>query len=56
MTNFENDEAVRHLQKTLVKMGVLRALKRLGAKPGHTVVIGDEEMEYQPEELGITED
>lgn len=56
MTNFDNDEAVRHLQKTLTKMGVVRSLKRLGAKPGHTVVIGDEEMEYQPEELGIADD
>ena len=56
MTNFENDEAVRHLQKTLTKMGLLRALKRLGAKPGHTVVIADEEMEYQPEEFGFGDD
>ena len=49
-------EAVRHLQKTLTKMGLLRALKRLGAKPGHTAVIGGEEMEYQPEEMGLGED
>ena len=53
MTNFENEEAVRHLQKVLTRMGLLRALKRLGALPGHTVVIGDVEMEYQPEQFTV---
>lgn len=53
MTDFENEEAVRHLQKVLTRMGLLRALKRLGAKPGHSVMIGDVEMEYQPEEFSV---
>lgn len=55
MTDFENEEAVRHLQKVLTKMGLLRALKRLGAKPGHSVFIGDVEMEYQPEEFSVND-
>jgi Obg family GTPase CgtA-like protein len=46
MTNFDNEEAVRHLHKRLQKMGVLNALKRLGAKDGTTIYIGDAELEY----------
>lgn len=49
MTNFDNDEAVRHLQGVLRKMGLFKALKRLDAKPGQTIRIGDRELEYQPE-------
>jgi GTP-binding protein len=50
MTDFENPEAVKHLQDTLRHMGLFAALKRLGAKPGASVFIGDLEMEYTPEE------
>jgi len=49
MTDFENPEAVRHLQKSLKKMGLFSALKRMGAKEGQTILIGDVELEYQPE-------
>ncbi len=49
MTNFENEEAVRHLQDTLRKMGLFKALKRLGAKSGQTIRISDYELEYEPE-------
>jgi len=49
MTDFENDEAVRHLHKRFQRMGLLKALKRLGAKEGDTVVIGDVELEYHAE-------
>lgn len=46
MTNFDNEEAVRHLHKRLQKLGVLNALKRLGAKDGTTIYIGEAELEY----------
>ncbi len=49
MTDFNNDEGVRHLQHRLHKMGLFRALQRLGAQPGQTIVIGDVELEYQPD-------
>lgn len=49
MTNFDNEDAVRHLQKRFKKMGILKALKRLGAEPGATVFVGDAELEYHPE-------
>lgn len=46
MTDFANPEAVEHLQRVLDKMGVFRALKRLGAKEGESIFIGDMELEY----------
>ncbi len=49
MTNFDNEEAVRYFQNSLKNMGVFRALKRMGARPGHTIMIDDEEMEYDPD-------
>jgi GTP-binding protein len=49
MTNFDNEEAVRHLHKRLKKMGILKALKRMGAEDGQTIYIGNEELEYHAE-------
>ena len=49
MTNFENSEAVAHLQYKLQRMGLFKALKRLGARPGESIYIGDTELEYRPE-------
>ena len=49
MTDFENPEAVEHLQGALTKSGLFRALKRLGAKPGQTITIADVELEYRPD-------
>lgn len=49
MTNFENEEAIRYLQRRLEKMGIVRALKREGAEAGATIHIGDFELEYDPE-------
>ncbi|HRK36642.1 MAG TPA: Obg family GTPase CgtA, partial [Candidatus Hydrogenedentes bacterium] len=46
MTNFDNDDAVRHLEKRLRKMGIFKALKRLGAESGATIFIADAELEY----------
>jgi GTPase len=49
MTDLENDEGVRHLQLRLKRMGVEEELKRLGAKDGNFVVIGDWEFNYYEE-------
>jgi GTP-binding protein len=49
MTNFENAEAVRHLQHSLERTGLFKALKRFGAKEGDTISIGDFEMDYHPD-------
>ena len=49
MTDFENPEAVQHLQETLSRMGLFKALKRAGARPGDTILVGGFEMEYQPD-------
>jgi len=50
MTNFDNESAVRHLHDRLRKMGLLGALKRMGAKAGDTIIVGDVELEYQADE------
>ncbi len=49
MTDFGNDEAVRHLDRMLKKMGVYKALKRLGATEGSTIHIDEAELEYHAE-------
>ena len=49
MTDFENDEAVEHLHRRLKKLGVLSALKRMGAAEGQTVRIGGVDLEYRPD-------
>lgn len=49
MTDFENREAVHHLQLTLKKMGLFKALKRVGAREGESILIGDVELEYHSE-------
>jgi GTP-binding protein len=49
MTDFGNQEAVVHLTNKLHKMGLFKALKRLGAEPGQSIYIEDIELEYQPE-------
>ena len=46
MIDWNNDQAVRYFQKRLQRMGVLKALKRLGAEEGQSVFIGDVELEY----------
>jgi GTP-binding protein len=50
MTDFDNPEAVRHLQDTLRHMGLFTALKRLGATENDTITIGDLEMEFTADE------
>jgi len=47
MTDFENEEAVRHFQRRLQHMGVFKALKRMGARDGQPIFIEEMELEYQ---------
>ena len=49
MTDFGNPEAVDHFQHTIKKMGVFKALKRLGAREGQTITIGELQLEYHPD-------
>lgn len=49
MTDFNNDEAVEHMQSSLKRMGLFKALKRLGAQDGQSIHIGSIELEYQSE-------
>ena len=48
-TDFDNPDAVKYLQHSLGKMGLFKALKRMGAQPGQSIRIGDLEMEYHPD-------
>jgi GTP-binding protein len=47
MTYWEEDEAVRRFQRTLVRLGVEEALREVGARAGETVRIGEYELEWQ---------
>jgi len=46
MTDLEHEAALRHLHHRLKRRGVIRALRRAGAKPGATVRIGELEFEF----------
>ncbi|HOV32832.1 MAG TPA: GTPase ObgE [Candidatus Hydrogenedens sp.] len=46
MTDMENEEAVQYLQKVLSHLGLFRALKRIQAKDGDIIYIGDYELIY----------
>lgn len=50
MTNMDNEEAVRRLQRKLERMGVYDALKKLGISDGDTVRIGSAEFDYIAED------
>jgi GTP-binding protein len=47
-TDLENEEALAHLQKRLVRAGVERALEDAGAREGEMVRIGEMEFDYLP--------
>ncbi|MCL6477154.1 MAG: GTPase ObgE [Peptococcaceae bacterium] len=47
MTNLDNEEAVRRLQRIMYLMGIDRALREAGAANGDTVRIKDFEFEYR---------
>ncbi len=47
MTYWEHDGSVRRFQKLLLKLGVDEALRKAGVQEGHTVYVGDFELEWQ---------
>lgn len=47
MTDFDNEEAVHHLQSRFQRMGLFKALKKMGARDGQLLHIGDVELEYR---------
>ncbi|GMW00474.1 MAG: GTPase Obg [Candidatus Hydrogenedentota bacterium] len=49
MTDFGNEEAIRYFQIQLKKLGIMKALKRLGAVEGQTIHIGPVELVYIPD-------
>jgi GTP-binding protein len=49
MTNLESEEALRHLHRRLVRLGVIARLRDLGAEEGDTVRVGNLEFAYSEE-------
>jgi len=47
MTDWHNQEALARFQRILKAMGIMEALKRAGVRPGDTVVINDDELEWE---------
>jgi GTP-binding protein len=47
MTDWANDEAVARFQRIIKAMGIQAALQEAGVQPGDTVLIGDDELEWQ---------
>jgi GTPase len=45
-TDLDNDDAVRYLQQVIERAGLNDALRRAGARPGDTVVVGEQEFEF----------
>lgn len=46
MTNLQNEEAVRRLERELDRFGITRELEEAGIEPGHTLRIGSVEIEW----------
>ena len=44
--DLENPDAVAYLQQVIDRAGLNDALRRAGAQPGDTVVVGDHEFEF----------
>jgi GTPase len=44
--DLDNDDAVRYLQQVIERVGLNDALRRAGARPGDTVVVGEQEFEF----------
>ncbi len=44
--DLDNEDAVRYLQQIVERAGLNAALRRAGAQPGDTVVVGDQEFEF----------
>ncbi len=51
--DMDNEQAVDYFQQRLRSLGVESALMRIGARRGDFVVIGDDEFEFDPDEMGI---
>ena len=47
MTYWEHDGSVRRFQKMMTKLGVDEALRKAGIQEGHTVFVGNFELEWQ---------
>ncbi|MGI8422868.1 MAG: GTPase ObgE [Chloroflexota bacterium] len=48
MTDLENEQALKYLQRRLRQIGVTEALEKAGVKAGETVRIGEVELEWAP--------
>jgi GTP-binding protein len=44
--DLDNDDAVKYLQEVVERAGLNEALRRAGAEPGDTVVVGEQEFEF----------
>ena len=44
--DLDNEDAVRYLQQVIERAGLNDALRRAGARPGDTVVVGEQEFEF----------
>jgi GTP-binding protein len=47
MTYWEYDQSIRRFQRILETLGIDKALREAGVKPGDTVIIGDHELEWE---------
>ena len=50
-TNFENEESAERFQRELMRNGIDAALRRAGIRPGDSVRIGNDELEWEPAEV-----
>ncbi|HUF37185.1 MAG TPA: GTPase ObgE [Anaerolineales bacterium] len=46
MTYWEHDQSVRRFQRILETIGIDAALREAGVQPGHTVLVGEHELEW----------
>ena len=56
MTNFHTWDALERFQKILFRMGVLRELKRQGAKEGDTIYCADQELVFTSGNVGLNDE
>jgi GTP-binding protein len=56
MTDLDNDEAVAHLQRRLISIGVERMLVDAGARRGDEVRIGTVAFDFEPEANAVDDD
>jgi GTP-binding protein len=56
MTNFHTWDALERFQKILFRMGVLRELKKQGAKEGDTIYCADQELVFTSGNVGMNDE